>query len=514
MRGLRRVTALLMSEHLLLPAILLTPLAGAAGILLLRKRPNVREAASLATAAVLFVLVIALLPAVLRGGRPQLVAFEFVPGIGFAFHAEPLGMAFALIVSFLWFITVLYAIGYMRAHHEQHQGRFYLFFALAIAATIGGAFAANLLTLYFFYEALTLATYPLVTHGGKDKDRAGGHTYLTILLGTSLVFLLLAMAWTYLLAGTLSFTDGGIFANGTGLVGDLSPALLAVLFALFLFGTGKAALMPFHRWLPAAMVAPTPVSALLHAVAVVKLGVFAILKVTVYIFGLDTLTRFGAAELMQYVAAATLLLAALFALRENNLKRRLAYSTISQLAYIVLAATLANQLSLVAGGMHIAAHAFAKITLFFCAGVILVSLHKTTVSELRGLGRAMPITFTAWTVASLCVIGLPLTGGFWSKWYLAQGALQAGEPLMMAVVLAGSLLAMGYLLPPAILAFYSPAAPAANDAPTAEAAEAATPRRFEGPVPSLVALSVTAAVSVLLFFAVQPVFRLLDGMGG
>ena len=494
-----------MSASLLIAAAIVVPILGALCLLLLRRNPNVREGVSLVSAAILFALVLSLVPAVAGGDRPGFVALEFLPGIGIAFQAEPLGVAFALIVSFLWFVTVMYAIGYMRAHNEHHQTRFYVFFAVAIAATIGAAFAGNLMTLYIFYEALTLATYPLVTHGGGGKDRAGGRTYLTILLATSLTFLLLAMAWTYTLAGTLAFVDGGIFRDGEGLVPGLTPGLLALLFALFLFGTGKAALMPFHRWLPAAMVAPTPVSALLHAVAVVKLGVFAILKVTVYTFGLDALTVFDATTAMQYVAAATLLMAAVYAIREDNLKRRLAYSTISQLAYIVLAATLANQLSLVAGGLHIAAHAFAKITLFFCAGMILVSLHKTTVTELRGAGRQMPITFAAWVVASLCVIGLPLTGGFWSKWYLAHGALAAGEPLMMAVVLLGSLLAMGYLLPPAIRAFYSPA----PDAAAPRAAFAA-----EAPWPSLLALTVTAAMTVLMFFAVQPVFRLLAGFAG
>ncbi len=492
-----------MSPSLSIPAALLVPLAGAAAVLLLRRRPNLREAASLAAAAGLFCLVASLVPAVAGGARPSFLLLEFLPGVAIEFHAEPLGVGFALIVSFLWFVTVTYAIGYMRAHHEQHQTRFYCFFALSILATIGAAFAANLLTLYLFYEMLTLSTYPLVTHGGTDKDRAGGRTYISILLGTSLVFLLLAIGWTYALTGTLSFVEGGIFTRGDGLVPGLSPALLALLFALFLFGTGKAALMPFHRWLPAAMVAPTPVSALLHAVAVVKLGVFTILKVTVYTFGLDTLASFGAAELMQYVAAATLLLAAVFAIREDNLKRRLAYSTISQLAYIVLAATLASRLSLLGGGMHILAHAFAKITLFFCAGVILVTLHKTAVSELGGIGRVMPITMTAWTVASFCVIGMPLTAGFWSKWYLARGALEAGEPLLLAVILIGSLLAMGYLLPPAIRAFFPPR----REEPAGDVAVLES----EGPWPALLALSLTAAISVLLFFAAEPVFRFLEG---
>lgn len=482
----------------------LIPLAAAGGILLLHRVPDAREAVSLLAAFILLIAVASLLPAVAAGERPTLELFEILPGIGVAFHAEPLGAGFALIVAALWFVTVLYAIGYMRAHEEQNQARFYAFFAIAIAATIGAAFSANLLTLYFFYEALTLATYPLVTHGGSEKDRAGGRTYLTVLLGTSLVFLLVAIVWTWQLAGTLTFTDGGIFRTLGEPVPGSSPLVMALLYALFLFGTGKAALMPFHRWLPAAMVAPTPVSALLHAVAVVKLGVFAVLKVSVYIFGLDTLTEFNAGSAMKYVAAATLLTGAVLALREDNLKRRLAYSTISQLAYIVLAATLANELSIAAGGLHIAAHAFAKITLFFCAGMILVSLHKTTVTELRGIGRAMPITMTAWVVASLAIIGLPLTGGFWSKWYLAQGAWAAGEPLMLAVILAGSLLAVGYLLPPAIRSFYV--------APTGVAATLSVLDTPEAPRWSLVALCTTALLCVLLFFAAHHVLSFLGGV--
>jgi multicomponent Na+:H+ antiporter subunit D len=503
-----------METSWLITAALLVPVAGAIGIVLARRIPNVREAVSILAAALLLSLVIALVPRVSAGERPGFTAFEMLPGIGLRFSIEPLGLGFALIAAFLWLVTVIYAIGYMRAHGEDHQTRFYTFFAVAIAATVGAAFAGNLLTLYLFYEALTLATYPLVTHGGTDKDRAGGRTYLMVLLGTSLTFLLLALAWTYALTGTLEFNSGGIFIADDALVPGASPIVLAILYALYVFGTGKAALMPFHCWLPAAMVAPTPVSALLHAVAVVKLGVFVILKVTLYTFGLDLLSAVGAARPMQYVAAATLLTAAVLAIREDNLKRRLAYSTISQLAYIVLAATLASSVAFVGGGLHIAAHAFAKITLFFCAGMILVSLHKTTVSELRGVGRQMPITLTAWIVASLCVIGMPLTGGFWSKWYLARGTLEAGEPLLLAVVLVGSLLAMGYLLPPAVRAFYAPLEPQAVHAPgsgTAHPPGESLPRLgAEAPRASLAALTVTAVAALLLFFAAPPIVRWME----
>jgi len=486
----------------LLAAILLTPLIGAASIVALHRVPNRREAASLVSACTLVVLVLLLITTTTFSSPVVLSLFELVPGITIAFHVEPLGAAFALVVSALWLITVIYAIGYMRVKGEKHQTRFYLLFAVAIAATLGGAFAENLMTLFIFYEVLTLATYPLVTHGGREKDRAGGHTYVALLLGTSTVFMLLAIAWTYTLTGTLSFQQGGIFMTEDGLIPGVSPALLTVIFGLFLFGIGKAALMPFHHWLPAAMVAPTPVSALLHAVAVVKLGVFAVLKVSLYIFGLDALTLYDATWVMQYVAAATLIIAGIYALREDNLKRRLAYSTISQLAYIVLAATIANQMAFAAGVMHIAAHAFAKITLFFCAGMILISLHKSKVSELRGIGRHMPITMATWVVASLCVIGLPLTGGFWSKWYLAQGAWNADQPLFMVVVLVGSLLAAAYLLPPTIRAFYStPRGAAATESATVVP---------EAPRAALLAVTATAMVTVLLFFFAQPVLHFID----
>lgn len=479
------------------------PVMAALAVRLLDRHPNLREAASLIAAAATFGLLATQVPAVLDGARPAFRVLELVPGLSIRFQAEPLGLSFALLASFLWFVTVVYSIGYMRVHRERNQTRFYAFFALAIAATVGAALSANLLTLYVFYEALTLSTYPLVIHGGGAKDHAGGRTYLMVLLGTSFTMLLLAMAWTWALTGTLTFVDGGLFREGNQLIEGVTPTLLAVLYALFLFGTGKAAIMPFHRWLPAAMVAPTPVSALLHAVAVVKLGVFAVLKVTVFTFGFETLAEVDAIRLLQYAAAATLLIAAVIAIREDNLKRRLAYSTISQLAYIVLAGALAQPTAALAGGFHIISHAFAKITLFFCAGAILITLHKTTVSELRGVGRAMPITMGAWVVASCAVIGLPLTGGFWSKWRLAEGALRADQPIMAGVVLLGSLLAMAYLLPPAIRAFY--AVPEGDPL-------AAPPRTgLEAPWPALAALVFTAMLSSALFFAAGPVFGLLGG---
>ena len=358
------------------------PAAGAVGIALAGRRPNLREGVTLATAALLFSVVASLVPAVLAGARPGVALFEPMPGLAVAFAVEPLGMLFALVASGLWIVNSIYSIGYMRGNEEAHQTRFYVCFALALAAALGIAFAANLVTLFLFYEMLTLVTYPLVTHHGTDAARRGGRIYLAILMGTSVLFLLPAVIWTWHLAGTVDFRPGGI------LPADLGPLPLGALLALFMFGIGKAALMPFHRWLPAAMVAPTPVSALLHAVAVVKAGVFSVVKVLVYVFGLDALA--GATDWLVAVAGFTIVAASVVALKSDNLKRRLAYSTVSQLSYVVLAAAILAPLSVIGAALHIAVHALGKITLFFAAGSIYTASHKTAVSELDGIGRRMP----------------------------------------------------------------------------------------------------------------------------
>jgi multicomponent Na+:H+ antiporter subunit D len=370
----------------------------------------------------------------------------------------------------------------MRGHGEAHQTRFYAFFAIAMGCTMGVAFADNLFTLFVFYELLTLSTYPLVTHAGTREARQGGRIYLGILMATSMGFLLLAVVWTWQLAGNLRFTSGGILA------GAASPLVIGVLFALYVFGIGKAALMPFHRWLPAAMVAPTPVSALLHAVAVVKAGVFAILKITVYIFGLDLLRDTGVTDWLLWVAAFTILVASVIALRQDNLKARLAYSTISQLSYIVMGALLVNSTALAGSTLHLATHAFGKITLFFCAGAILVASHKTKVSELDGLGRQMPWTMGAFFLASLSIVGLPPMGGMWSKWYLALGAIDAGYAVLVGVLMVSTLLNIAYLIPVPIRAFFG----------KADAGSEIQIR--EAPIACLLAMGVTVAGCVALFF--------------
>jgi multicomponent Na+:H+ antiporter subunit D len=478
---------------------LLLPAIGALLVVGATRVPNLRETVTLGVTVLTFGCVMSLVPEVMSGGRPQLELFEVFPGIALAFEVEPLGMLYALIASGLWIVTSLYSIGYMRAHGERNQTRFFAYFALAISAALGVAFARNLFTLFVFYEALTLSTYPLVTHRQTREAMEGGRTYLGILLTTSIVFLLFAIIWTWQLAGTLEFRPGGLLNSGTG------TGVATALLALYAFGIGKAALMPFHRWLPAAMVAPTPVSALLHAVAVVKAGVFSLLKVVVYVFGIDFLSASGASSWLMYVSAATILIASLIALTKDNLKARLAYSTVSQLSYIVLGGALATTSSVLGGGLHIAMHAMGKITLFFCAGAIDVATHKKSVSELDGIGYSMPFTMGAFCLGSLSIIGVPPFGGAWSKWYLALGAVEGENLFFVAVLMLSSLLSIGYLMPIVARAFFN--------APQASSGEHFAGIR-EAPMLCVVPLCLTAVGSLVLFFAAPWIYALLGEMMG
>jgi len=472
------------------------PVAGAIGIAACHRAPNLRESVTLAAAAGMFGVVLTLVGPVLEGSRPALFVLEALPGIGIAFRVEPLGMLFALVASALWIVNSIYSIGYMRGNKEQHQTRFYVCFALALACTLGIAFAGNLLTLFLFYEGLTLVTYPLVTHHGDDEARRGGRVYLGVLLTTSIVFLLTAIVATWAVAGTIDFAPGGILGDA-----GLSNAAIGGLLALYMFGIGKAALMPFHRWLPAAMVAPTPVSALLHAVAVVKAGVFAVVKVIVYVFGPELLAGVRAADWLPVVAGFTILAASVVALRSDNLKRRLAYSTVSQLSYVVLAASLLVPLSIAAAALHIAAHAVGKITLFFAAGAIYTASHKTEVSQLDGIGRRMPWTMAAFAVGALSLIGVPPAAGFLSKWMMFQGAALAHHYVAIAVLAASTLLNAAYFLPIVYAAFFR--APPAGE-----------PAHGEAPVAAVVALMITAAATLALPFFVQVPLALARALAG
>jgi len=463
------------------------PLAGAVPIALLDRSPNLRETATLVTAGLLFLIVASIVPSVLAGARPEVTGLEMLPGVPIKLVIEPLGMTFAVVASFLWIVNSIYSIGYMRGNQEHDQTRFYVCFAIAIGSTMGVAFAGNMLTLFIFYEVLTLSTYPLVTHKGNREAVVAGRTYLGILLSTSIGFQLFAILWTWVATGTLDFTPGGILA------GKVEAPQIGLLLLLYMYGIGKAALMPIHRWLPAAMVAPTPVSALLHAVAVVKAGVFSVVKVVVYIFGLDAIRGLPASELLLYIAGFTIIAASVIALRQDNLKRRLAYSTVSQLSYVVLATAILAPISVMGAAIHIVAHAFGKITLFFAAGSIYTAAHKTEISQLPGIGRRMPWTMGAFFVGSLSMIGVPPTAGFISKWYILQGAFEAEQMVAVGIVVLSTLLNAAYFLPIVYSAFLRDAKEAKDYDPHDE-------EHGEAPLPIVIALTVTAFGTVFLFF--------------
>ena len=463
-------------------AALLIPVFGAIAIVLAaRVSPNLREAATLASAAALAIVVWGILPEVQTGGRPALTVARLLDGVDIAFRIEPLGMLFALLASSLWIVNSIYSIGYMRGNNEKNQTRFYVFFAIALSAAMGIAFAANLFTLFLFYEILTLSTYPLVSHKGDENTVRSARVYLGILLTTSIGLLLPAIIWTYLVAGSGDFVAGGI------LEGKLEGPAVGLLLGLFVFGVGKAAVMPVHRWLPAAMVAPTPVSALLHAVAVVKAGVFTITKVIVYVFGIDFLASEPSGGWLVYAAAFTIVVASVVALRQQNLKRLLAYSTIAQLSYVVMAAAILKPLAEIGAAIHMVAHAFGKITLFFAAGAIYVASKKTELHQLRGIGRRMPWTMTAFTIGALSMIGVPPTGGFVSKWYILAGAFEADNYFAIATIIASTALNAAYFLPIIYLAWFeSEQAGAGKD-------------HGEAPFAAVLALTITAALTIGFF---------------
>ncbi len=474
---------------------ILIPFIGAVALGLAARNDRLRDTIAFITPLPLFLAVIWLAAKRLSSGDAMTqTLIEIMPGLDITLTIQPLGLTFALLAATLYIVATPYALGYMKTGGYGNLARFMACYAIALGAAMGIAFSENLLTLYLFYEILSVSTYPLVAHTGTDKARSGARTYLALLLVTSVGLMLPAMIWIWQATGTLSFTSGGIMADRVGPVGG------AFALVILLYGIGKAALMPFHRWLPAAMVAPTPVSALLHAVAVVKAGVFSVLTVVLYIFGLDYLLTLATQPFMLYVAVFTMLAASLVAMHQDNLKARLAYSTVSQLAYIVTGALLATQLSAIGGGMHMLMHGFGKITLFFCAGAIYVTHGINTVSGMDGLARRMPLTMLAFFIGALCVIGLPPTGGFWSKWYLVSGAYSAGHYVVVGAFMLSTLLNIAYLLPPVMRAFLRP--PPDDDPSRLRVAEA--------PALCLVPLLITAAGTLVLFVLADPAFRLLS----
>jgi multicomponent Na+:H+ antiporter subunit D len=448
-------------------------------------KPNVRESWIFIAGTIKLILILSMLPVILEGKQIVLTLFEIAPGAAIAFRVDGLGMLFAIVAASLYIVTSIYSIGYMRGLDEHGQTRFVSFFALAISATIGAAFSANLLTLYLFYEVLSLATYPLVTHHQDATSRTSGRRYLTFILGTSIGLVLPAMIYCYHVTGTLEFSTAGIFAD------QLSKPAATVLLLMFVFGFAKAGIMPFHSWLPAAMVAPTPVSALLHAVAVVKVGVFSIVRVMTGIFGVELLSTYNLGIVVMVIASVTILTASCIALSQDELKRRLAYSTISQLSYIIFGVALLSPQGLLGGVIHIVMHAFGKITLFFCAGAIYVATGKKYISQMSGLGKKMPFTFAAFFIGALGVIGLPPTGGFYSKWNLILGTLDAQQTIFMLVLLLSSFLNEFYFLPIIYKGFFG----------KSEDEDENTPVKIqEANLCLVIPLVISAIISIVLFF--------------
>jgi len=437
------------TETSLLPLlILLAPALTAVAVVASRHHARARDLALVGGAVVTFVLVASLVPTVLAGGAPVVELVELLPGTALTLRMDGMALVFALLAAFLWVLASPYAIGYLSGDGAQNRTRFMAFYALCLSTAFGVAMAADLLTFFVFYELLTIATYPLVTHKGDAKAIAAGRRYLGYLV-TGGALVLLGTTIIYQRTGELAFRPGGF-------VGDsMSGAAVTVAFLLLAVGFGtKAGLMPLHAWLPAAMVAPTPVSALLHAVAVVKAGVFAFGRLIGFVFGPDVLAAVGVHHVVAVVAASTIVVASFIALRQDHLKRRLAYSTIAHLAYIVLGFALLSPTAFEGSLLHIVNHGALKITLFFAAGALHVHLHLDHVSELDGVGRRMPFTMGAFALASLGLAGLPLMGGFLSKWHLVLGAYEGGSTWAAIVMTGAGLLTAGYLFPVVHRAFF------------------------------------------------------------
>ena len=459
--------------------------------IVLSKKPNIRESWTFIAAISKLVIIASMLPFVLKGGEINYTLVEVLPNLGISFRVDAFGLLFALVASSLWIVTSIYSIGYMRHLDEHSQTRYFVFFAVALSATIGVAFSANLLTMYLFYEALSLATYPLVTHHQDKKARTSGRKYLFYILGGSIAFALPAMLITYHFTGTLDFAAQGVMA------GKINSGLGLALTLMFLFGFAKVGIMPMHSWLPAAMVAPTPVSALLHAVAVVKVGAFSVVRVFTGIIGTGFLGDFGINFIVSVIASVTIIVASLIALSQDELKRRLAFSTIGQLSYIILGVSLLSEAGMTGGILHIAMHAFGKITLFFCAGAIFCATGIKNISEMTGIGKRMPVTMAAFFIGSLSVVGLPPCGGFISKWQLVIGTMQAGQISLLVVLLTSSLLNAAYFFPVFYKAFFC-----------SDEESLFENKVEEAPVWCVAPLVLTAGISVALFFVPQPFLKL------
>lgn len=465
---------------------ILAALGGSIMVMLNGRKENVREGWSFVAAVVMFLIIASMVPTVLAGHTILYPIFQILPGLSLTLRVDAFSMVFAFVASLLWILAVFYSAGYMRGLREHAQTRFNACFALALFGAVGVAFSDNLFTLYLFYEIVSVCTYPLVAHHQDEEGYEGAKKYIVYLTTTAKGLVLPAMILIYLLTGTLDFANNistGIFPA------EVNRTLVTVLYVFCLLGFAKNGIMPFHNWLPGAMVAPTPVSALLHAVAVVKVGVFSTTRVMLYVFGVDTMSALNLGIPTAYFVSFTILAASIIALSKDNLKARLAYSTVSQLSYIILGVALLTPTAIEGGIIHIANHAFSKITLFFCAGAIYVATHKKNISEMSGLGRTMPFTFAAFGIASLSMIGAPPVAGFVTKWKLLVGTMEMSSHYIgiLLVLLASTLLNVGYFAPVTFKAFFGK--PPADE-PYVGVREA--------PLSMVIPLMVTAIISVVI----------------
>ena len=378
----------------------------------------------------------------------KIVLFEFIENAPISFYIDSLGLVFLIISNLLWFCVAIYATRYLDINKYDKKGDFYIFFLISMFATNAIVYSSNLITTFIFYELLTVATYPLVTFKKDEESVNSGKKYLYYLLGTSIVFLLPAIVITYIQNGSVEYTQGGIFSSSNQII-----TFIALI--LFTLGVAKSALMPFHKWLPTAMVAPTPVSALLHAVAVVKSGVYIIIKIILFIFGIEVIKDNGAVFII-LLASFTTIIASIIALKQDSIKLRLAYSTIGQLAYIVLATAILAPFSILAAVLHLAFHALGKIILFLSAGIIATRVNVKYVSEMNGISTSLPYTSLLLSLGAIIMVGLPPTIGFISKWFLIQGIIDADMYILVSVIILSTILNAAYYFPMIYKPFFGP----------------------------------------------------------
>jgi multicomponent Na+:H+ antiporter subunit D len=428
--------------------VLLTSLVTALLIFALgEEQQRLRTTLNMAGAALKIALIAVITMGVLEG-REYETRWSWLPGLDFVLRVDPISLLFAALSSLLWLLTTIYAIGYLEG--SPHRSRFFGFFGLCVTATMGVALAGNLITFFIFYEMLTVATYPLVIHRATPRALAAGRTYLLYTLGGGTV-LLAGVAWLQTFAGPVEFASGGVLDE---FAVSHRGALVGV-FVLLMIGLGvKAAIVPLHGWLPVAMVAPAPVSALLHAVAVVKAGAYGIVRVVYDLYGLELSFALGVLTPLAVAASFTIVYGSIRALSEGELKRRLAYSTVSQLSYIVLGVAIFGPMATMGGLVHLMHQGFMKITLFFCAGNLAETLGIHHVHEMRGVARRMPLTMGAFTIAAFGMMGVPPLAGFISKWHLGVGGVQADQPWVILVLAASSLLNAMYFLPIVLTAWF------------------------------------------------------------